>query len=120
MWDWEMMVFMDRIHFLVPEFIFTCSGGITRGGGGFMIDPITEKDLYDVLHAKHLPYVRFQMGIHIANFSHFIKTKYYVDNETQYRAARVCLMYHIGPMFPRPMYNISRILNENINRLEFS
>ena len=34
MWDWEMMVFMDRIHFLVPEFIFTCSGGMTSGGGG--------------------------------------------------------------------------------------
>jgi len=57
----------------------------------FTIDPTTAKDLDDALHIKQLPDGRVEIGVHIADVSHFIPYGSYVDEEAARRTTTVYL-----------------------------
>lgn len=86
----------------------------------FTIDPTTAKDLDDALHIKKLPDGRVEMGVHIADVSHFVTPGSAVDREAQRRTTTVYLVDRTVPMLPRPLCEIACSLNENVERLAFS
>lgn len=86
----------------------------------FTIDPTTAKDLDDALHIKPLSDGRVEIGVHIADVSHFIKPESDVDCEASRRATTIYLVDRTVPMLPRPLCEIACSLNENVERLAFS
>ena len=87
----------------------------------FTIDPTTAKDLDDALHIKVLPNGEgVEVGVHIADVSHFLKTDTPVDIEARHRATTVYLVDRVLTMLPRPLCEIACSLNENVERLVFS
>jgi DIS3-like exonuclease 2 len=86
----------------------------------FTIDPTTAKDLDDALHITPLPDGRVEIGVHIADVSHFIQPGSAVDKEALRRATTVYLVNDVIPMLPRPLCEIACSLNENVERLAFS
>jgi DIS3-like exonuclease 2 len=86
----------------------------------FTIDPTTAKDLDDALHITPLPDGRVEIGVHIADVSHFIQPGSAVDEEALRRATTVYLVNDVIPMLPRPLCEIACSLNENVERLAFS
>jgi len=91
-----------------------------RGQRVFTIDPTTAKDLDDALHITPLPDGRVEIGVHIADVSHFVAPDSAVDKEALKRATTVYLVNGIVPMLPRPLCEIACSLNENVERLAFS
>ena len=86
----------------------------------FTIDPTTARDLDDALHITPLPDGRVEIGVHIADVSHFIQPESAVDVEALRRATTVYLVDRVIPMLPRPLCEIACSLNENVERLAFS
>jgi DIS3-like exonuclease 2 len=86
----------------------------------FTIDPTTARDLDDALHIKQLPDGRIEVGVHIADVSHFVTPGSAVDAEAQRRTTTVYLVDRVIPMLPRPLCEIACSLNENVERLAFS
>ncbi|KAL7469506.1 hypothetical protein ACHAXS_009760 [Conticribra weissflogii] len=86
----------------------------------FTIDPTTARDLDDALHITPLPDGRVEIGVHIADVSHFIQPDTAVDQEALRRATTVYLVDRVIPMLPRPLCEIACSLNENVERLAFS
>ncbi|KAL3786259.1 hypothetical protein HJC23_005337 [Cyclotella cryptica] len=86
----------------------------------FTIDPTTARDLDDALHITQLPDGRVEIGVHIADVSHFVKPGSAVDEEALRRATTVYLVDRVIPMLPRPLCEIACSLNENVERLAFS
>lgn len=86
----------------------------------FTIDPTTAKDLDDALHITPLPDGRVEIGVHIADVSHFVQPDTDVDAEALKRATTVYLVNGIVPMLPKPLCEIACSLNENVERLAFS
>ena len=82
----------------------------------FTIDPTTAKDLDDALHITPLPDGRVEIGVHIADVSHFIQPDSAVDTEALKRATTVYLVNDVIPMLPRPLCAIACSLNENVER----
>lgn len=86
----------------------------------FTIDPTTAKDLDDALHIKPLPDGKVEIGVHIADVSHFVRSDTPVDEEAARRTTTVYLVDRVIPMLPRPLCEIACSLNENVERLAFS
>ena len=86
----------------------------------FTIDPTTAKDLDDALHITPLDDGRVEIGVHIADVSHFVSENSAVDEEALRRATTVYLVNDVIPMLPRPLCEIACSLNENVERLAFS
>ncbi|EED93236.1 ribonuclease, partial [Thalassiosira pseudonana CCMP1335] len=86
----------------------------------FTIDPTTARDLDDALHVTQLPDGRVEIGVHIADVSHFVQPSSAVDEEALRRATTVYLVDRVIPMLPRPLCEIACSLNENVERLAFS
>ena len=85
----------------------------------FTIDPTTAKDLDDALHIRPLSDGRVEIGVHIADVSHFVKPGTHVDYEAERRSTTVYLVDRTVPMLPRPLCEIACSLNENVERLAF-
>ena len=85
-----------------------------------MIDLMTAKNLNNTLHIKLLPGGNVEIGVHIADVSHFIKPNSHVDKEVQNRVTMVYLVDRTVPMLPRPLCKIVSSMNENVERLAFS
>jgi DIS3-like exonuclease 2 len=61
-----------------------------------------------------------EIGVHIADVSHFIRSGSHVDLEAKRRATTIYLVDRTVPMLPRPLCEIACSLNENVDRLAFS
>ena len=66
----------------------------------FTIDPITAKDFDDALSFTPLNNGRTEIGIHIADVSHYIKPETILDREAYNRATSVYLVDRVVPMLP--------------------
>jgi DIS3-like exonuclease 2 len=86
----------------------------------FTIDPTTAKDLDDALHIEELDNGQVEIGVHIADVSHFIQPDSNIDIEARRRCTTVYLVDRTIPMLPRPLCEIACSLNENVERLAFS
>jgi len=71
----------------------------------FTIDPKTAKDFDDALSFKVLGKDRFEIGIHIADVSHYVHPNSVLDQEAYDRATSVYLVDRVVPMLPEVLSN---------------
>ena len=86
----------------------------------FTIDPRDAKDFDDALSIQKLPNGNWQVGIHIANVTHYVKPGSIVDKEAEKRATSVYLVDRTVPMLPERLCNGVCSLRPNEEKLAFS
>ena len=86
----------------------------------FTIDPKDAKDFDDALSFKPLDYGNFEIGIHIADVSHYVKDDTILDQEAYNRATSVYLVDRVVPMLPEILSNGVCSLRPNEEKLTFS
>ncbi|HMO78648.1 MAG TPA: ribonuclease R [Candidatus Paceibacterota bacterium] len=84
------------------------------------IDPVDAKDFDDALHIKKLPNGNFEIGIHIADVSHFVTPNTALDEEAYQRGSSVYLVDRTIPMLPEILSNDLCSLNPKEDKLAFS
>jgi DIS3-like exonuclease 2 len=86
----------------------------------FTIDPATARDLDDALHCTRIDENLYEVGVHIADVSHFIPEDTYIDRMASQRTTSVYLVQKVIPMLPRTLCENLCSLNPNEERLTFS
>jgi len=86
----------------------------------FTIDPADAKDFDDALSVKELPDGTYEIGIHIADVSFFVKPGNAIDDEARHRATSVYLVDRTIPMLPHVLSTNLCSLNPNEDRLAMS
>lgn len=86
----------------------------------FTIDPITAKDFDDALSFKKLPNDNYEIGIHIADVSHYVQPDSILDKEAYERATSVYLVDRVVPMLPEVLSNGVCSLRPQEEKLTFS
>lgn len=84
------------------------------------IDPLDAKDFDDAISLKKLENGNYEIGIHIADVSHYITPGTELDNEALKRATSVYLVDRVIPMLPEVLSNQVCSLRPNENKLTFS
>jgi ribonuclease R len=91
-----------------------------RGTATFTIDPADAKDFDDALSVKTLKNGNYEIGIHIADVSHYIEKDSILDQEAFDRATSVYLVDRVVPMLPEKLSNNLCSLRPNEDKLCFS
>jgi protein SSD1 len=86
----------------------------------FTIDPSDAKDLDDALHIKKLEDGNYEVGVHIADVTHFVKPNTALDREAKKRATTVYLVQRAVPMLPPVVSESLCSLNPGEDKLTFS
>ncbi|MBI4136001.1 MAG: ribonuclease R [Candidatus Vogelbacteria bacterium] len=86
----------------------------------FTIDPIDAKDFDDALSIKQAGDGQWEVGVHIADVSHFIRPGTALDNEAKKRATSIYLVDRTIPMLPEILSNDLCSLNPDEDKLTFS
>ena len=86
----------------------------------FTIDPKDAKDFDDALSFKILENGNFEIGIHIADVSHYVQPDTIIDKEAYHRATSVYLVDRVVPMLPEILSNGVCSLRPNEEKLTFS
>ena len=86
----------------------------------FTIDPITAKDFDDALSYTPLNNGRTEIGIHIADVSHYVKPESILDVEAYNRATSVYLVDRVVPMLPEILSNRACSLRPQEEKYTFS
>ena len=86
----------------------------------FTIDPKDAKDFDDALSFKKLDNGNFEIGIHIADVSHYVQPDTILDTEAFSRATSVYLVDRVVPMLPEILSNGACSLRPNEEKLTFS
>ncbi|GAA5874465.1 hypothetical protein JCM8547_007369 [Rhodosporidiobolus lusitaniae] len=86
----------------------------------FTIDPETAKDLDDALHVVKNDDGTYEVGVHIADVSYFVKPNTPLDREARKRATTVYLVQRAVPMLPPTLSEELCSLNAGSDKLTFS
>ncbi len=86
----------------------------------FTIDPYDAKDFDDALSIQQLENGNWEVGIHIADVSHYIHENDSIDKEAQERATSVYLVDRVIPMLPEVLSNNLCSLRPHEEKLCFS
>jgi ribonuclease R/exosome complex exonuclease DIS3/RRP44 len=86
----------------------------------FTIDPKDAKDFDDALSFQILPNENYEIGIHIADVSHYLKEDTVLDDEAYERATSVYLVDRVVPMLPEVLSNNACSLRPNEEKYTFS
>jgi len=86
----------------------------------FTIDPKDAKDFDDALSFKVLDNGNFEIGVHIADVSHYLKEDTVLDDEAYERATSVYLVDRVVPMLPEILSNNACSLRPNEEKYTFS
>ncbi|WP_395046891.1 ribonuclease R [Flavobacterium sp.] len=86
----------------------------------FTIDPKDAKDFDDALSFKKLENGNYEIGIHIADVSHYLEEGTILDDEAYQRATSVYLVDRVVPMLPEVLSNFACSLRPNEEKYTFS
>ena len=86
----------------------------------FTIDPKDAKDFDDALSFQQLENGNYEIGIHIADVSHYVKPGTILDEEAYERATSVYLVDRVVPMLPEILSNGACSLRPNEEKYTFS
>lgn len=86
----------------------------------FTIDPADAKDFDDALSVKKLNDNEYEIGVHIADVSHFVKPETELDKSAYERATSVYLPDRVNPMLPEKISNELCSLRPDEDKCTFS
>lgn len=86
----------------------------------FTIDPKDAKDFDDALSFQQLENGNYEIGIHIADVSHYVQPGTILDEEAYERATSVYLVDRVVPMLPEILSNNACSLRPNEEKYTFS
>ncbi len=86
----------------------------------FTIDPKDAKDFDDALSFKKLSNGNYEIGVHIADVSHYLQEGTILDDEAYERATSVYLVDRVVPMLPEVLSNNACSLRPKEEKLTFS
>ncbi len=84
------------------------------------IDPVDAKDFDDAISFHTLENGNYEIGIHIADVSHYVREDDIIDKEAQMRGTSIYLVDRVIPMLPEVLSNDLCSLRPNEDRLAFS
>jgi ribonuclease R len=108
---------------LIPDTISEEEIGKRRDMRGiltFTIDPADAKDFDDALSVQFLDNGNYEIGVHIADVSHYIQPNTNLEREAYARATSVYLVDRTVPMLPEKISNNLCSLRPNEDKLTFS
>lgn len=91
-----------------------------RGITTFTIDPSDAKDFDDALSIQHLKNGNTEVGVHIADVSHYLQEGSILDQEAYERATSVYLVDRVVPMLPEVLSNMACSLRPKEDKYCFS
>ena len=91
-----------------------------RGAPVFTIDPEDAKDFDDAIHTRDLGDGRTEVGVHIADVSHYVITGTALDDEAYARATSTYLVDRVIPMLPEALSNGVCSLRPREDKLTYS
>ncbi|MFB6277879.1 MAG: ribonuclease R [Salinibacter sp.] len=86
----------------------------------FTIDPVDAKDFDDAIHIERLDNGNYEIGVHIADVSHYVRPDTAIDEEALERATSVYLVDRTIPMLPEKLSNKVCSLRPHEDKLAFS
>lgn len=86
----------------------------------FTIDPVDAKDFDDALSFKKLKNGNYEVGVHIADVTHYVQPGDMIDQEAIERATSVYLVDRVVPMLPEVLSNGVCSLRPNEDKLTFA
>ncbi len=86
----------------------------------FTIDPFDAKDFDDALSFQRLENGQLEVGIHVADVSHYLQPGTALDREAVKRATSIYLVDRTIPMLPEVLSNDLCSLNEREDKLAYS
>ena len=86
----------------------------------FTIDPVDAKDFDDALSFEKIDENNYEIGIHIADVSFYVKPSTILDKEAYNRATSIYLVDRVIPMLPEKLSNKVCSLRPNEDKLTFS
>lgn len=86
----------------------------------FTIDPADAKDFDDAISIRNLDNGNYEIGVHIADVSHFVTTDSILDKDAYERATSVYLPDRVNPMLPEKISNELCSLRPNEDKYTFS
>lgn len=86
----------------------------------FTIDPEDAKDFDDALSFKKVSDDAFEIGVHIADVSHYVKEGGRLDEEARHRGVSIYLVDRTIPMLPEVLSNDICSLNPGQDKLTFA
>ena len=109
----------DRIHEgITPEEVARRED--FRSVTTFTIDPRDAKDFDDALSIRQLANGNWEVGVHIADVTHYVRPGSLIDKEAQKRATSVYLVDRTIPMLPERLSNGICSLRPDEDKLTFS
>lgn len=84
------------------------------------IDPVDAKDFDDAISFRKLKNGNYEIGIHIADVSHYVEPDNDLDKEAYQRATSVYLPDRVNPMLPEHISNVLCSLRPKEDKLTFS
>ncbi|MES2132086.1 MAG: ribonuclease R [Bacteroidota bacterium] len=91
-----------------------------RGVTTFTIDPVDAKDFDDALSIQKLENGNWEIGVHIADVTHYLKPHTILDDEAINRATSVYLVDRCVPMLPEVLSNFACSLRPHEEKYCFS
>ncbi len=86
----------------------------------FTIDPEDAKDFDDAISFRQLSNGHFEVGVHIADVSHFVTENSALDKEAEKRATSVYLPDRVCPMLPEKLSNLLCSLRPHEDKLTYA
>jgi ribonuclease R len=84
------------------------------------IDPVDAKDFDDAISFRKLKNGNYEIGVHIADVSHYVEPATALDKEAYHRSTSVYLPDRVNPMLPEHISNFLCSLRPKEDKLTFS